>query len=127
MTRTLNIVRISCGILVFVVGLMNLGIFGFEPPVAEPDARQFQLAMHDAGYFMPIMTAVFLIAGASFVFNLYAALFSVALFPVSTNILLYHTILHAGALSAAIVFFAINCFMLWYCRAAYAPLLRPSL
>ena len=127
MTRAVNIVRIITGILIFVVGLMNLGFFGFEPPVAEPEARQFQLAMHDAGYFMPIMTAVFLAAGASFITNRYAALFAVALFPLSANILLYHTILHAGALSAAIVFFAINCFMLWYCRTAYGPLLKPHL
>jgi hypothetical protein len=127
MKRALGVTRIICGILVFATGLANLGVFGFEPPVAGPDARQFQLAMHEAGYFMPVMTALFLVAGASFITNLYAALLAAALFPVSINILLYHTVLEAGELPAAIVFFAINCFMLWYCREAYAPLLKPRL
>jgi len=125
--RTIAVLRIICGLLVFAVGLLNLGAFGFEPPVAGPDARQFQLAMQEAGYFMPIMSAMFLIAGASFVTNRYAALMAAALFPVSINILLYHTILNAGEMAAAVIFFAINIFMLWYCREAYVPLLCSKL
>ena len=126
MDRALTITRIICGVLVFISGLMGLGILGWEPPVAGPGARPFQVAMHDAGYFMPIMTAVFLTTGLSFVFNRYAALAAIVLFPVSFNIVLFHTLLEAGQLPAAAVLFAINCFMLWYCREAYAALLRPQ-
>ena len=68
-----NLVRILSGGFVFVSGLMMLGLFGWEPPVAGPEARPFQIAMHDSGYFLPIITAVFLLAGASFVFNIYGA------------------------------------------------------
>ena len=124
MTRALGITRISCGILVFVSGLMGLGIFGWEPPIAGPEARPFQLAMHEAGYFMPIMAATFLVTGLSFAVDRYAALSTIVLFPISINILLFHSLLEAGQFPVAIFFFAINCFMLWYCRAAYAPLLR---
>ncbi len=127
MTRALEIARIVCGMLVFSSGLMGLGIFGWEPPVAGPDARPFQLAMHDVGYFLPIMTAMFLVTGVSFVTNRFAALSAVALFPVSLNILLFHAILRAGELPVAIGFFTINCFMLWYYRKAYAPLLKSRL
>ncbi len=125
MTRALDITRIICGVLVFVSGLMGLGIFGWEPPVAGPKARPFQLAMHEAGYFMLIMTAIFLITGISFVINRYAALSAIVLFPVTLNILLFHTFLEGGGLPAAVVFFAVNCFMLWFYREAYVPLLRP--
>ncbi len=83
MTRASDITRIICGVLVFVSGLMGLGIFGWEPPVAGPEARPFQLAMHEAGYFMPIMTAIFLITGIIFVINRYAALSAIVLFPVT--------------------------------------------
>ena len=127
MTRALNILRISCGLLVFVFGLMSLGVFPWEPPVAGPEARPFQIAMHEAGYFMPIMTAAFLITGISFILNRFAAIAAIVLFPVSFNILLFHTILEAGHLPAAMLLFVINCFMLWYCREAYVPLLRPQL
>ena len=127
MTRALDVSRIICGILVFISGLMGLGIFGWEPPVAGPDARPFQLAMHDAGYLLPIMTAMFLVTGVSFVTNRFAALSAIALFPVSLNILLFHAILGAGELPVAIAFFAINCFMLWYHRKAYEPLLKSRL
>ncbi len=74
---------------------------------------------------MPIMTTIFLITGISFVVNRYAALSAIVLLPVTLNILLFHTLLEAGGLPAAAVFFAINCFMLWFCREAYVPLLRP--
>ena len=127
MARTLNILRMLCGALIFVIGLMSLGVFPWEPPIAGPEARPFQVAMHDAGYFMPIMTATFLITGISFIVNRFAALAAIVLFPVSFNILLFHTILEAGQLPAAILLFVINSFMLWYCREAYTPLLKPRI
>jgi len=125
LTRTLTIIRAICGTLVVIGGLMGLGIFGWEPPIAADEARPFQVAMHDAGYFMPIVTGVFLTTGFCFIFNCFAALAAIVLFPVSLNILLFHTVLEAGQLPAAAALFAVNCFMLWYCREAYAALLRP--
>jgi len=105
---------------------MGLGFFGWEPPVAGPEARPFQIAMHDAGYFLPIITAVFLTAGISFIIDRYTALLAVIMFPISFNILLFHIILGAGQLPAAIALFLINCFMLWYRRKAFGPLMRPE-
>ena len=124
MAHAMDITRIVCGIVVFACGLLGLGIFGWEPPVAGSEARPFQLAMQDAGYFLPLMTGIFLITGASFVTNVFSALSAVVLFPVSLNILLFHTVLGAGQAPIAIAFFMINSFLLWYHREAYAPLLR---
>ena len=126
MARLFDTIRIICGIIVLAGGLMGLGFFGWEPPVAGPDARAFQIAMHDAGYFLPIMTAVFLTAGISFIIDRYTALLAVVMFPISFNILLFHIILGVGQLPAAIALFLINCFMLWYRRKAFGPLLRPK-
>ena len=58
--------------------------------------------MHDAGYFLPIITAVFLVAGASFVFNLYGAVSTLAMLPISVNIVLFHTVPDAGQLPLAV-------------------------
>jgi hypothetical protein len=70
-------------------------------------------------------TAIFLITRISFLIDRYAALSAIVLFPVTLNILLFHTFLEGGGLPAAVVFFAVNCFMLWFWREAYVPLLRP--
>lgn len=118
-----DLIRILSGGFVFVSGLMMLGLFGWEPPVAGPDARPFQSAMHDAGYFLPIITAVFLVAGASFVFNVYGAISTLVLLPISVNIVLFHAVLEAGQLPLAIGFFVINCYLLWYYREQYGLLL----
>jgi putative oxidoreductase len=125
MARIIEIFRVLFGSLIFLSGLMNLGLFGFEPPEAGVGGRQFQLAMHDAGYFLPIITAVFIIAGISVVVNRYGALGSLLLVPVSGNILLFHSVLEGGQLPVAIILFAMNCFLLWYYRAAYRLLFKP--
>ena len=127
MANAKEIVRIAGGIFVTISGLMLLGLFGWEPPVAGAEARPFQIAMHDAGYFLPIITATFLLTGVCLILNLFGALASLALLPVSINIVLFHAFLEAGQLPLAIGFFAINCFMLWYYRSAYGPLLDAKL
>ena len=125
MPRTIEIVRIFCGVLVVTSGLMNLGLFGFEPPIAESGGRQFQIAMQEAGYFLPIITAVFLVAGASIILNRFGALGSLLLAPVSANILLFHAVLGGGQVTLAIVFSVINLYCIWYYRNAYKPLFKP--
>ena len=127
MSRVFEIVRILCGILVVVSGLMNLGLFGFEPPGAEPGGRQFQLAMQEAGYFLPIITAVFFAAGTSIIIDRFGALGSLLLAPISANILLFHAVLGGGHIALAIVFFAINLYCIWYYRNAYTALFKPRI
>ncbi len=119
-----DVIRIFSGGFIFISGLMLLGLFGWEPPVAGAEARPFQSAMHDAGYFLPIITAVFLVAGASSVLNLYGAMTTLVLLPISVNIVLFHAVLEGGQLPLAIGFFAINCYLLWYYKEQYRLLFR---
>lgn len=123
-----DLMRIVFGGFVLVSGLMLLGLFGWEPPIAGPEARMFQSAMHDAGYFLPIITGIFLATGISFVFNIYGAMSALALLPISVNIVLFHGVLEAGQLPLAIGFFSINCYLLWYYRDQYRSLfsVRPE-
>ena len=117
-----DLMRILCGAFVFVSGLMLLGLFGWETPLAGAEARPFQSAMHDAGYLLPMITAIFLVAGACSIFNVYGAISTLALLPISVNIVLFHSVLEAGQLPLAIGFFLINCYLLWYYRQQYRSL-----
>ena len=126
MARPVEVLRMFLGGLIVLSGLMNLGLFGFEPPEAGLRGRQFQLAMHNAGYFLPVITTIFIISGISVVTNRYGALGALLLAPVSANIMLFHAILEGGQLPAAIIFCAMNCFLLWYYRAAYRSLFKPG-
>ena len=119
-----DLIRVLAGGFIFVSGLMMLGLFGWEPPVAGPEARPFQSAMHNAGYFLPIITAIFLVVGASVVCNWHGAVSSLVLLPISVNIVLFHAVLEAGQLPLAIGFFAVNCYLLWYYREQFRPLWR---
>ena len=118
-----DLIRILSGGFIFVSGLMMLGLFGWEPPVAGPEARPFQIAMHEAGYFLPIITGIFLVTGSSVMFNVFGAISTLLLLPVSVNIVLFHAVLDAGQLPLAIGFFAVNSYLIWYYREQYRPLL----
>jgi putative oxidoreductase len=127
MYKPLKVIRILCGALILVFGLMNLGLFGFEPPMAGSEARPFQVAMQEAGYFLPIITVIFILVGTCVALDLFGALASILLAPISINILLFHTVLEAGNWPVASIFFLINCFLLWYYRNAYKALFRPRI
>ena len=124
MPKAKDLIRILGGLFVFVSGLLLLGVFGWEPPVAGPAARPFQTAMHGTGYILPVITMTFLVTGASLISNLFGAASSLALLPISVNIVLYHAILDAGQLPLAIAFFAVNCYVLWYYRSQFELLFR---
>lgn len=114
-----------CGCLVILCGLMNLGLFGFTPPEATGEGRQFQIGIHSAGYILPIISVTFILAGTAVVSNRFGALGTLLIVPISVNILLFHTVLGGGQSPVAIIFFAANCYLLWYYRAAYRSLLVP--
>ena len=121
-----RIVRILFGLMLLVFFAMGLGLFGWAPPVASEAGRPLQDAIAGSGYILPIIQATYLFAGVSYLANRYVALASVILFPVSVNILLYHLFLDPGGVTllAALALFLPNLFMLYVCRAAYAPLLK---
>ncbi len=124
MKQAMDIGRIAIGVFVIVCGLMNLGLFGFEPPQAQGVALQFQIAMHEAGYFLPFITSAFLSAGTCIVLNRFGALATLVLIPISVNILFFHLLPGGANLPVAIVLFCMNGYLLWYYRGSYRSLLK---
>ena len=120
----MDFLRILIGLFVILCGLMNLGLFGFEIPEALGEARKFQIAMHEAGYFLPIITVSFLIAGTGITINRFGALATLVLIPISANMILFHLVLGGGNLPVAIIFFCINMYLVWYYRSIYNSLLQ---
>ena len=124
MPKPLELVRILCGLFILVSGLMNLGLFGFEPPEVGPAGRQFQIAMQESAYLLPIVTLIFILAGVAIVIDRFGALASMAVAPIAVNILLFHAFSASPVLPMAIFFSVVSSYCLWYYRKAYLPLLR---
>jgi hypothetical protein len=77
-----------------------------------------------AGYFFVVIRAVYIAAGAGLLFDRYGALSAIVLFPISLNILLFHSVLHPEGIPQASGFFALSCLVLYTNRKAYRPLLE---
>jgi len=124
MLKPIEIVRIFCGLFILVSGLMNLGLFGFEPPEVGPAGRQFQIAIQESVYLLPIVTVVFILAGVGIVVDRFGALASLAVAPIAVNILLFHVFSSSPMLPMAVFFGVVSLYCLWYYREAFAPLLK---
>lgn len=127
MPKSLEIVRMLCGLFIIISGLMNLGLFGFNPPEIGPAGRQFQIAIQESVYLLPVITTLFIVAGGAIIVDRFGALASLAVAPIAVNILLFHSFSASPALPMAIFFGIVSLYCLWYYRDAYLPLLRSKL
>jgi putative oxidoreductase len=105
---------------------VGLGVTGWQPPPVALQAQALRDALFGSGYVIPAVMVVYFIVGVSYVSDLYVALASVLLFPVSLNILMFHAILNPNprSLTIAGALFLANLGMLWMHRAAFAELLK---
>jgi putative oxidoreductase len=93
MKKATIISRLLLGFLYLVFGLdYFLHFIPYEPNHTGRVAA-FKSALLDVGYFYPMIKSIQIIGGISLLTNLYAPFFAVVLFPISLNVLLYHTIL----------------------------------
>lgn len=122
-----TIFRILFGIVLMI--WVGMGVVGWQPPPVEADAEALRDAIFGSGYIIPAILIVYFVTGLAYLANRYVALASVLLFPVSLNILLFHTILnpHPRSVSIAAALFVANCYMLYQSRTAYSSLLRDRL
>lgn len=109
------------------LAFVGMGVFGWEPPEVLPAAVPLRDAIFGSGYLIPVILLVYLVSGLTFLTNRFVALGSIALFPVSLNILLFHSILNRQPPSVGIAsaLFLANVWMLFRSRAAYRDVLAP--
>lgn len=94
MKITVLISRVLLGFLYLVFGLDYFFHFiPYQPPLHTGKAGAFIAELKGTGYFYPMQKIIQITGGLSLLFNLYAPFSAVVLFPISLNVLLFHTVL----------------------------------
>lgn len=120
--------KITCAVrwalgLFFVVFGLN-GFFHFIPPPADlPEAAvNFFGALAATGYMLPLIKGTELVGGALLLCTSTAPLGLILLAPVVVNIVLFHLFLAPSGLVFSLVIAAVNLFVAWRWRCAFAGL-----
>jgi hypothetical protein len=93
MKKATLISRILLGFIYLVFGLDYFLHFIPYQPNHTGRVAAFKAALWGTRYFYPMIKSIQIVAGMSLLINLYAPFFAVVLFPISLNVLLYHTFL----------------------------------
>lgn len=121
--------------IIFVVSLLfglmfiNAGLnkfFNYMPLPEDMPANlvKAMTAIMQISWLMPLVGVVEVIAGALFIFPKTRAFAAVMVFPLMVGIMLTNTVTDTSGMPIALVFFAINLWVLYENRAKYAPMFK---
>lgn len=121
--------------IIFVVSLLfglmfiNAGLnkfFNYMPVPEDMPANlvKAMTAIMQISWLMPLVGVVEVIAGALFIFPKTRAFAAVMVFPLMVGIMLTNTVTDTSGMPIALVFFAINLWVLYENRAKYAPMFK---
>ena len=129
MKTWVTIARILLGAVYLIFGLDYF--FHFIPYKAEHTAIPAALiaGMKGTGYIYPYMKIIQILGGLSLIFNRYAPFSAVVLFPISLNVLLFHTLLVPSGWYMGVTLIVPNLFLGWAYRKYYEGMFtaKPSL
>lgn len=106
------LIRILFGALL-VFGAVAYFFHLFPEPVLTGALKTFNEGMAAAMYLMPLVKALELLCGISFLWNRYTALSSIVILPISINIVLVHVFLDLKNLPVAVFVILANVFLLY--------------
>lgn len=118
-----GVARFLLGSVFFVFGLN--GFLNFIPAPAEgipAGAMAFGGALMKTGYMFPLIKGTEVVAGALLLANRYVALALAILAPVIINIVAFHAFLAPDGMGMAVGVLALELFLAWSLRSAYAPM-----
>ena len=115
------IARVLLGLVFFVFGLNGLHPFMQNPP-APPAAAAFFGALAATHYMFFLIFGTQVLGGALLLIGVAVPFALTILAPVIVNILFFHMFLSPDLLAMALVVAAFELFLVWYYRAAFAPL-----
>ena len=115
------IARVLLGLVFFVFGLNGLHPFMQNPP-APPAAAAFFGALLATHYMFFLIFATQVLGGALLLIGVAVPFALTILAPVIVNILCFHIFLSPDLLPMALIVAAFELFLVWYYRAAFAPL-----
>ena len=123
MKTTTLIVRVATGLMFVVSSVMYFLNMMPEAELSGP-TLQFVAGLDAAGYFMPFLKVVELIAGIALIAGRCIPLAAVVLFPVTINIFLFHAFLAPDGMIIPILLLAANLYLAFVYRDHYRPLLQ---
>jgi hypothetical protein len=118
-----NVTTVSRILLGFIYLVFGLDYFlHFIPYVPNHTGRvaAFKVALMGVGYFYPMIKSIQIVGGISLLINQYAPFFAVVLFPISLNVLLYHTILVPSGWLMGVILIVTNLFLGYAYRKYYS-------
>lgn len=116
-----TIARILMGLVFFVFGLNGLHPFMPNPP-APPAAAAFFGALFATHYMIYLIFVTQVLGGALLLLGIAVPFALLILAPVIVNILFFHIFLSPDLVVLALVVAALEAFLAWHYRAAFAPL-----
>ena len=120
-----TIARILLGLPLAVFGLNGFLNFIPAPETPLPEgAMAFSIALVNSGYMMQLIGATHLVVGVLLLSNRFVPL-ALALFaPFMVNSIAFHLFLEHTGLPMAIVFLALELYLVWKYRHTYRPMLE---
>lgn len=115
------IARVLLGLVFFVFGLNGLHPFMQNPP-APPAAAAFFGALLATHYMFFLIFGTQVLGGALLLIGVAVPFALTILAPIIVNIIFFHSFLSPDLLPMALVVAAFELFLVWYYRAAFAPL-----
>ncbi len=119
MKITILISRILLGFIYLVFGLDYFLHFIPYQPLHTGRTGAFIAGLKGVGYFYPMLKVIQIVGGLSLLFNRYAPFFAVVLFPISLNVLLFHTILVPSGWLMGVILMVPNLFLGYGYRKYY--------
>jgi putative oxidoreductase len=113
------IFRILLGFIYLVFGLDYFLHFIPYQPMHTGNAATFKEGLKASGYFYPLIKSIQIVGGVSLLINRYAPFFAVVLFPISLNVLLFHTILVPSGWLMGVFLIVPNLFLGYAYRSYY--------
>jgi hypothetical protein len=119
-----TVLRFIYGIPLVLFGAMDLFHPMTPPPGMPAAALHFSQALGESGYMMPMIGIVLLVGGVLVVANRFVPLALLLLAPFWVNSALFHTFLERSGLPMVAVFVALELYMAWQHRGAFAAVLK---
>jgi putative oxidoreductase len=120
MKKATLVSRILLGFIYLVFGLDYFLHFIPYQPNHTGRVAAFKAGLTGVGYFYPMLKSIQIVGGTSLLVNRYAPFFAVVLFPISLNVLLYHTILVPSGWLMGVFLIVPNLFLGYAYRKYYS-------
>ncbi len=119
------IVRTLLGLL-FVFSSVTFLAGLIQPPPMEGPLKEFNEGLAASGYFMTLLKVTELVCGILLLTGRFVPLALVILAPIVVNIFFVHLFIAREGLPIAVIVVAMELFLAYYYREAFAPLFKPT-